>query len=262
MKRQMAKVLAVLGVIFSLNASQGQVTPDEFEAAEAGKLKAVQPENLPFYGTFFSWQRPWTAPAPFDPFPELIVYDLGDGCFLLDDRELDYSLVSELAALMAESEGGGQEQMMMMEGVGEGCGLWLSISRNSISNVLLTLHNTRQGQTYTVWSITNLALTNWVVETNVTGASGDFTETLIAMGTRSNLFLKATEVRDYSVVTNFTGLGWLETRQDPPDSMGAVGPSHFVELLNCNKETESVAAIAVYNKAGTLKWTPIFRPLV
>ena len=247
----MATVLAVLGAIFSLNICQGQVTPDEFEAAEAGQLKAVQPEDMPFYGTFFSWQQPRTAPSPVNLFPELTLYDLGDGRYLMDDRELDYSLVSELAGLMAESEGGGQAQMMMMEGVGEGCGLWLSISRNSSSNVLLTLHNTRQGQTYTVWRLTNLALTNWVVETNVTGASGDFTEALIAMGTRSNLFLKATEYRDYQVDTNstFTGLGFSDTGQDPPDSMGAIGPNHFVELLN-GRGTNS--AIAVYTKAGVL----------
>ena len=191
------------------------------------------------------------APSPFDAFPELTVYDLGGGRFLLDDRDLDYSLVWELAELMAESEVATQEQMMA-EGVGSGCGLWLSISLNSSSNVLLTLHNTRQGQSYTVWSLTNLALTNWVVETNVAGVSGDFTEALIAMGVRSNLFLKVTEVRDYQVDTNstFTGLGYSETLQDPPDSMGAVGPNHFVELLN--GFTTNATAIRVYTKSGGL----------
>jgi chitodextrinase len=255
MERRVANVVVALGAIFSLNVSQGQVTWDELLAAEEGKLSAVKPEDLPIYGTFFSWQKPWQAPAPANFFPELTVYDLGYGRFLMDDRDLDCPLVNALAALMTESEGGEPAQMMMAEGVGEGCGLWLSISRNTSSNVVLTLHNTRPAQNYVVWSLTNLALTNWVVETNVTGASGNLTDVLVAMLGRTNLFLKATEYRDYQVDTNatFSGLGYANTAIDPPDSMGAVGPEHFVELLNGDGANPS---IAVYTKSGTLvAWT-------
>lgn len=245
-----------VGLGFIANVSKAQVTLEELATAEAGQLNAVSPEAMPYYGTFYSWQKPWQAPSPVNFFPELPLYDLGNGRYLLDDRGLDYPLVNALAALMAESEGGGgATQMMMNEGVGEGCGLWLSISRNTSSNVVLTLHNTRPGQTYELWSLTNLALTNWVVETNVTGASGNLTDVLIAMQGRTNLFLKATEYRDYQADTNstFSGPGYAETLRDPPDSMGAVGPEHFVELLNGEHANP---AIAVYTKTGTLvAWT-------
>lgn len=241
-----------LGLGLVANVSTAQVTLEQLAAAEAGQLNAVPPEARPQFGTFYSWQKPWQAPSPANFFPELTLYDLGDGHYLLDDRGLDYSLVNSLFPVTGESESGGAAQY---EGVGEGCGLWLSISRNTSSNVVLTLHNTRPGQTYQVWRLTNLAQTNWVVETNVTGASGNLTDVLIAMLGRTNLFLKATEYRDYQVDTNstFSGLGYAETLRDPPDSMGAVGPEHFVELLNGESANP---AIAVYTKTGTLvAWT-------
>lgn len=251
MKARLLIAWLAVGLGFMANVSEAQVTIEELAAAETGKLEAVPGDARPYFGTFYSWQKPWQAPTPANFFPELTLYDLGDGRYLLDDRELDYSLVNGLAALMVESASNDSIQMMS-EGVGEGCGLWLSISRNTSSNVVLTLHNTRPGQNYEVWSLTNLALTNWVAETNVTGASGNLTDVLIAMLARTNLFLKVTEYRDYQVDTNstFTGLTMAETLQDPPDSMGAIGPEHFVELLNGN--STAATAIRVSTKSGNL----------
>jgi hypothetical protein len=90
-----------------------------------------------------------------------------------------------------------------------------------------------------------------VVETNLV-APGDTTEAVIAKNGRPQLFFRASEVRDYVLDTNstFTGLGFSDIQIDPPDSMGAVGPNHFVELLNCN--TTNTAAVAVYDKSGHL----------
>jgi len=241
----------VIGLGLIANVSKAQVTLEQLAAAEAGQLAAVSPEARPQFGTFYSWQKPWQAPSPANFFSELTLYDLGDGHYLLDDRELDYAALSSLFPVTAESEGGA----VMSEGVGEGCGLWLGINRDTSSNVVLTLHNTRPSQTYQLWSLTNLALTNWMAETNVTGASGTLTDVLIPMHGRTNLFLKATEYRDYQVDTNstFSGLGYAETGIDPPDSMGAVGPQHFVELLNGQ---DNNPAIAVYTKSGALvAWT-------
>ena len=45
---------------------------------------------------------------------------------------------------------------------------------------------------------------------------------------------------EYPMDTNFAGLELEDTGWDPPDTMGAVGPEHFVELLN--------NTIAVYDK--------------
>jgi hypothetical protein len=46
------------------------------------------------------------------------------------------------------------------------------------------------------------------------------------------LFLSAAEERSYSLGTNFAGLGYTNTLYEVADTMGAVGPDHFVELLN------------------------------
>ena len=88
-------------------------------------------------------------------------------------------------------------------------------------------------------------MTNWAQETNFLGASGqDWTAVSIAMNQRINLFLRASEIREYVVNTNasFQGLTGDDTLGEPPDSMMAVGPNHIVELLNIK--------VAVFNKTN------------
>jgi hypothetical protein len=100
------------------------------------------------------------------------------------------------------------------------------------------------GQSYQLWSIADLTQTNWIVETNLTGASGDFTQALLTLGLRTNLFLRASESRDYVTNLVFQGLNNTSVSTLTPDTMGAVGPNHFVELIN--------GGIAVYDKSGAL----------
>jgi len=228
-----AAVLIMLTLTFGLHAQ----TED---------FKPVPPKLIPELGTFYSLQNPGLPPFPYDPFPELLVFWFDeDEVFLIDDRKVDYAALQKLIAVPLDGGEQASAAQFAGTGVGEGCGLWLSINATTNSAVvLLTLHNTRTGQTYSVESIEDLTLTNWITETNLTGASGDFTETLIAMGTRSNLFLRASEDRDYVTNTVFLGLSYSNTLTAVPDSMGAVGPNHFVELIN-NR-------IAVYDKVGEI----------
>jgi len=103
------------------------------------------------------------------------------------------------------------------------------------SNAILTLHNSISGRNYSISSKQSLSLTNWTLETNFLGAAAqDWTQVSIPMGQRSNLFFRASEVREYVVNTNssFQGLTGQDTLGEPPDSMIAVGPDHIVELLN------------------------------
>jgi hypothetical protein len=132
--------------------------------------------------------------------------------------------------------------------VNYGCSLWLGVS---ISNdvAVVTLNNTRQNQTYSIWSTEYLGPGDWALETSVAGAIGNVTETAIPMNQRTNLFLRASEFRDYVTNTVFQGLSYANTRSIVPDTMGAVGPSHFIELLN---GLGTNAAIAVYDRSGTL----------
>jgi hypothetical protein len=212
--------------------------------AQTEDLKPVPPKLVPEIGTFYSLQNPDQPPFPYDPFPDLPVYWFSeDEVFLIDDRTVDYTSLQKLIAVPLDEGEQASAAQFAGTGVGEGCGLWLSINATTNSAiVLLTLHNTRTGQTYSVESIEDLTLTNWVTETNLTGAGGDFTETLITMGSRSNLFLRASENRDYVTNTVFLGVSYSNTLTSVPDSMGAVGPNYFVELIN-NR-------IAVYDKVG------------
>lgn len=97
-----------------------------------------------------------------------------------------------------------------------------------------------------IWSSANVALplTNWIFETNVV-ASGDPIEVSILMGSRSNLFFRATEFRNYT--TNLVYKGTI-FGDDPTifvsDAMGAIGPDNFVEVLN--------TLVTVYTRDGTL----------
>jgi len=125
----------------------------------------------------------------------------------------------------------------------------------TVSNgyALLTVNGTGQGQSYQVWSSTNVDLpfTNWTLQiSNLVGAAGDTTQTNIEMGSRSDLFLRVTESRQYGTNTVFQGINWasLASTVTPPDTMGAVGPNHFVELLN--GKSVSTSGIRVTDKTG------------
>jgi len=69
------------------------------------------------------------------------------------------------------------------------------------------------------------------------------------MGSRSHLSFRVTEYRNYVTNTVFQGLSFADTGAGVPDTMGAVGPNHYIELLNA--AANAPEGIAVYNKSGT-----------
>src|SRR6185369_2469667 len=119
----------------------------------------------------------------------------------------------------------------------------MEIAATTNSSVILTLHNTTPGTNNQILSRTNIEATSWVVETNVAGASGqEYTMVAIPMAGRPRVFFRAAENRNYAMGTNhFAGLGQADTPSTVADTMGAVGPDHFVELLN--------GYIAVFDKS-------------
>jgi hypothetical protein len=145
--------------------------------AQTAGLRAVPPQLVPPLATFYSVQKlDDQPPLPCNPFPGLPVFELPDGLgYLIDDCEMDYSSLEP-------PDGGGTNEFASQSldtpylppGVGTGCGLWLDVTASN-DVALLTLHNTRPGQTYTVWSIEDLGTNNWMVETNLTGDSGNLT---------------------------------------------------------------------------------------
>jgi hypothetical protein len=134
--------------------------------------------------------------------------------------------------------------MAAMSGDLYGCALWLEVNRSTnASEVSLTLHNTIPGTNYQILSKTNFTGASWITETNVTGATGqDWTQVMIPTLQRSNLFFIASPMRSYSMVTNFPGIeNSIDDYAEKADTMGAVGPEHFVELINLG--------IAVFSKS-------------
>ena len=200
----------------------------------------------------------------FLPADTAVYLNPADGSFVYDDLNIDYVAVEQqrLAELDTGTtnfppnpgQGGSGSDTNVYARFDPalfGCGLWLSLSPLTNGSAILSLNNSRAGQTYFVWSSTNLALTNWVLETNILGSASDPTIVTIAMGTRSNLFLRASEVRDYVIATNITGLGYSEVQVEVPDTMGAVGPDHFIELLN-DLGVSSSTTMRVYDKSRNL----------
>jgi hypothetical protein len=135
---------------------------------------------------------------------------------------------------------------MAMSGEAYGCKLWLDIrpATNNTSNVVVTLHNTVPWMANKLWSKTALMATHaWTLETNLTGATGqDWTATTVPMSGRSNLFFTATIDGGFNTNRSFAGLQFTNSNIGNPDSMGAVGPDHFLEILNASPTNAAVAA--------------------
>lgn len=132
------------------------------------------------------------------------------------------------------------------------CKVWLEVNRptnssTNLTNVLVTLHNTVPGREYKLWSKQHLVATQaWLLETNLFGPTNQsFILTNIAMKGRSNLFFVATAVTTFTTNKTFPGLQMTSPTAAKPDTMGAVGPDHYVAIVNAPSTTQ--AGVAVYD---------------
>ena len=198
-----AIALAIL-LVFSLS-SRGQT--------ETGS--PVPPDDVPQFGTFFSAQN-W-PPMPYDWAPDLPVYSLGNGRFLVDDSSVNYSDPgawggtwpqgsSEGARSMDDSgppsppgDGGGGTNSsggVISTYVFSTNGLWLQIVGISNGIVSLALNNPTN-EVYAIWSSTDL-LTGWNVETEVRPTNTAVMPFTVQTLDRQNLVMKA---EDWTGVT-------------------------------------------------------------
>ena len=115
---------------------------------------------------------------------------------------------------------------LAMQAEDYGADLWLEVGRPTGESLPVKVHNTIPGKKYPLWGTERLSGTDaWNIEQTFTGASGqDFTDLTVALMGRSSLFL--------IVPLAFEGIGDSDTGIAPPDSMGAIGPTHFVEIVN------------------------------
>ena len=123
-------------------------------------------------GTFWSLQISNSAPLPFNPFPEVAVYDLGGGQFIFDDRAIDYieleqqrELEETLLQATALSLGLAVEgdelgwSVMLFSALYTTNDLWLEISgmTNTVANLVIHTPWNDTNLTYDLFYTTNLA---------------------------------------------------------------------------------------------------------
>jgi hypothetical protein len=158
-------------------------------------------------GTFWSAQHAPGTREQWPPFPgninEVPVWDLGDGCYLLDDLEMDYQATSMQAinAPYPNWEGGpnsdGGLYFGMQRQVFTTNELWLEMTNVSGGLAHLNLHN-GTNQVYAIWTTMDLR-TAWAVEMELWPTDANCTPFTLATQNRQSLFVR---VEDWTGVTD------------------------------------------------------------
>jgi hypothetical protein len=187
--------------------------------AQAETNPPVPPEDLPRTGTFYSAQN--RPPLPYDWLPDLQVYPLGNGQFVVDDSSVNYSAAGtqgDVSRPSGDDAAGSMDDSgaPLPPGAGGGGtnsyggggpfpvpsfstnGLWLQMTGITNSIVSLNLNNAAD-TVYEVWTKTNLAQTNWNIETEVFPTNQQVMPFTIAGQGRGNLFVWA---RDWTGITS------------------------------------------------------------
>ena len=146
-----------------------QVTPARtYGAKDTTKQERVFP-------IFWSAARKVFPPLPFNPFPELTVYDAGNHNLIYDDREVDYPALeaamekeraqaeAEAAALEEEAGGGG----MAMRSSSSSTNLTLATPVFDGTNLALVIENGVAGEFYDLFYSTNLVDWHFYVRTDL-----------------------------------------------------------------------------------------------
>ncbi len=115
---------------------------------------------------------------------------------------------------------------------GDTCALAIEIGRPVGSQVPITIHNT-ENRTYWLWAASDLTTPNWTAIQTLQGSAFTTEIRTTVLLTGAHQFFRVTEDSAYSATANsFAGMNWYNTDVIPPDTMGAIGPNHFVEVLN------------------------------
>jgi hypothetical protein len=189
MQTIMKKGAIALGIFLGINLASRSQTEN---------LSPVPPDEVPQYGTFFSAQN--FPPMPVDLWPNLPVYSLGNGSFLIDDSSVNYSAMDDsgVTALPDDgtnSSGGGGPSPDPSFSTN---GLWIQIT--GINNGIVSLNlNNATDMVYEVWTKTNLNETIWNIELEVFPTNQEVMPFTIAEQGRTNLMVWA---RDWTSVTS------------------------------------------------------------
>lgn len=183
------QVVYVVVLVWSGTAALAQPWRNfEFKGGAKIPLTQVAAEKLPKQGAFWSLQRQNYPPLPFNAFPDLPVYDLGNGtAFLVDDTSVDYAAIAQehaeqQALRLLEREFGllSESEFSLLEGGGGGMetysysssDLWIELVKVENDYAYLTLHGTIPDDSYQLLSKTNLAQQGeWKLGDIVAGAA-------------------------------------------------------------------------------------------
>ena len=146
-------------------------------------MPMVSADSMPHFGTFYSAQHSPGSPQPWPPLPGnpngLPVWNLGDGIYLLNDEQVDYSM----PLMSSRMAGGGMMAANgpMPPGAGNGGngtngfysvsfnytlptnGLWLEMDGITNQEVYITAHNV-MADYFQLLSKTNLLESDWKLE--------------------------------------------------------------------------------------------------
>ena len=197
-----AGIAFVLAITFILHA---QTSSDDLQVMEAA-VETTTPTpatEVPESGTFYSAQNSDSAPSPADLI-NVPVWSLGDGFWLLDD--LDYDYTPPRAESLAARRG--MSGMSMMDDLSEDDftpafsfptnSLWLQITNVSDGLAYVNLMNATDS-VYEIFSKTDLTLTNWTIEQEVFPTSATTMPFVVPESNRTNLFIWA---RDWTGITS------------------------------------------------------------
>jgi hypothetical protein len=181
----------VLASSFAVHGQTG--TPIDLSS-----LTLVPSNAIPFFGNFYYINSygitplpglgAFGPPLPGDLRPDLPVYSLGNGNFMIDNSNDPNSGFSSMArgGMMMGADSGGFSPMLSFDTNA----LWLDIAAITNGTVYADLNNATN-QVYEILTKTDLSLTNWTIENEVWPTSPIDMPFTIYQNGRTNLFVWA-----------------------------------------------------------------------
>jgi hypothetical protein len=146
-------------------------------------------------GTYWCLQGNF-PPIPFNPFPDLPCYpiDSSNHIYIVDNRGVDMSALCRQAGEQA-TNGSGEWGASMLPPLDytNSTGLWLEVPEGGVdgTNLTVILHNTSEGQAYTMLTKQSLADSSWVEKQLLYGTNGDSTTIQLPISGQTNVFVWA-----------------------------------------------------------------------
>jgi hypothetical protein len=210
--KNLIRSLLISSAIFFANFVHAQAagSPSDFEV-ELQAIEGTTPTpaaDVTEAGTFYSAQNPDSAPAPADVLG-LNFWSLGDGFYVLDDRNINYDEIqasAQTAKLKKKSLSGSRVSALddlsdddfALAFIIPTNGLWLQITNVSNGLAYLNLMNATDS-VYEIFSKTDLSATNWNIESEVFPTDTNAMPFIVPESNRTNLFIWA---RDWTGVTS------------------------------------------------------------